>query len=757
MNDHGIDRRNLISTKDRPSIRDRFEALQTAAANKLFDWTITKANRALPIIVQERAGMNARPIGEHFPDYHSLYQRNVWTFASVVRKMAAAATLEWAVYKEGKDGSRDRDDDHPLADLLKKPHPRLTFGGIVMRTIAWLNLDGTAFWAMEAEGSSIPNEIWILNPAHVEIKPDPENEIGGYIFKKGAGSVSYDPEEVVHFAEFNPMDEFFGQGRITAARDAHIQDLAATLWNRKFFERGSRPGGLLIGKKELRKTQIDRLLDKWTESFQGVENAHGLNFIWGVDYQETGKTPKDVDFTTGRKFNREEILAAFNMPPALVGLLEYANYSNMKEQKEEFWTGMLPEFNMIRDPFNLQFVALHYPGYVIDYDRSKIPALQEDANQKVTRQRVELGMGKKNINDLRAEDGLDPVPHGEEYYLDLSLVPLSLRAEPSPASSSDGNGDEPEEEEERRIGGNGSPERKLRRKAAVLSAVRINDLLPDSDEESKLLEGMTRQLRAKAAKRGSEDVISVAGKSLSPMLAAEIAPIASHEKRSQEIVALVEYLKADVIEPTIDYDLLNDPNALRSLQALGANKALYITDSMRERIRRDLVVGLESGEGLNDLVDRVESATGALRRQRFWASRIARTEVRQDLNFGALYTIQEVGTRKVWIAAIGPATRELHSATDDVSHRHPVAANEIFEPIGAQAPGMTGRAEDDINCQCDVAPHVEGLTRAGLRFWTRAWQKQNDIRMEQLSGEWVPVLHRYLSEYTERVQEALRS
>ncbi len=70
----------------------------------------------------------------------------------------------------------------------------------------------------------------------------------------------------------------------------------------------------------------------------------------GMKVADTGTTMKDAQYTELRKMNREEILATIGVPPSVVGLLEYANYSNMEVQQKKFWEdAAMPIFDLIAD------------------------------------------------------------------------------------------------------------------------------------------------------------------------------------------------------------------------------------------------------------------------------------------------------------------------------------------------------------------------------------------------------------------------
>jgi len=59
-----------------------------------------------------------------------------------------------------------------------------------------------------------------------------------------------------------------------------------------------------------------------------------------------GVNQKDMDFIQQKKMSREEICSVFKVPPALIGLFEYANYANAREQEQS--TGGPPSSRTLR-------------------------------------------------------------------------------------------------------------------------------------------------------------------------------------------------------------------------------------------------------------------------------------------------------------------------------------------------------------------------------------------------------------------------
>ena len=673
---------------------------------------LMKRFAAMPAIVQQYGGQDVAP-DENFDDYGQVYGRHPWVYSAIYRLMTAGTSVPWALYRrDPKTGEREKVTDHWIANLIRRPNPRRSWSDIIEATIGFMELSGNGYLAFDREESITPNEIWVLHPARVTLIPDPDIEVGGFIYTVQGNKVLFGPEDVAHVKYWNPSHDLHGQGSLTAARSPLINDLAASQYNNRFFKNGARPGGLLSTKEELSDPEIKRMREAWNKQNLGPEQWHGVNVMWGdVKYTDVGVAPKDADFIDGRKLNREEILATHNVPPAEVGVFEYANYANVKEQRRILWEGMIPRLNKIRDSINIQFVWRFDPNLEIDYDTSNIDVLQEDKTARTERQIKGIQWGTLSPNEARAQNGLDPRPGGDVWGSPMGWVPTGGDV-PEP---DDPPADDPDK---------GVAPGFLDRKSDPPSYHDVNRVLRELDaEEAWKLYKATKGVRGGSAAAGADGVMDL----------------------------------VSVVNPDASYVFMADPVAMERLAAEGLTKSRIITGTLRGRIAGALEASIQEGASVTELIGVVNDYTADMVKRKGWAMTVARTESRGSMNFGAKSAMVDVGIqKKIWGSSRSATTRETHLADDDYSHDNPVPMNDPFPNTGLDAPGIGGDAAEVCNCACDLIPAIEGLEGKALRKYTKAWSKAAGIKNEALSRPWIRPLNKYLKEYAGRVASALR-
>ena len=136
--------------------------------------------------------------------------------------------------------------------------------------------------------------------------------ISGWVYGKGVKKIPLQPHEVVFFRYFNPYHDYRGLAPLQAAKSGVEQDWWAGKYNAAFFKNSAQPGGVLETSGNLSDEEYQRVKAQWQDRHQGASKAHAIALLeGGLSYKQTGLSQKDMEFLEQRKWNREEIMAAF--------------------------------------------------------------------------------------------------------------------------------------------------------------------------------------------------------------------------------------------------------------------------------------------------------------------------------------------------------------------------------------------------------------------------------------------------------------
>jgi uncharacterized protein with gpF-like domain len=154
------------------------------------------------------------------------------------------------------------------------------------------------------------------------------------------------------------------------------------------------------------------------------------------------------------------------------------------------------------------------------------------------------------------------------------------------------------------------------------------------------------------------------------------------------------------------------PAVKRFMEQRAQRFAQEVNETTWNLLRESLAKGLDDGEGLQKLMERVETAMGD--RIRSSSETIARTEAIGAMNGGKVEAWKQaeaagVGVRKTWLAELDDRTRESHVEAHQRYQDGPIGLDEDFQ-VGSgagPAPGQLGDPGEDINCRCTMQPVVE--------------------------------------------------
>lgn len=681
----------------------------------------TKGNKVSEVMVPAWASTYGAYIPTGTEDYLNTYGSSTWVYAcaSIIASTAAGAGIKlYKKIKKGREVQLEEVDEHVMLDLFRYVNPFMTRFELFEYTHLCLELTGNAYWVLLNNALGVPGEIWPVNPALIKVVPDKYEYIRGYLMEVNGAKASFERDEVIHFKYPNPtnpgdtLSHYYGLGPVAAARLAITGDLYASRWNVNFFSNGARPDGHLTTEQRLTEEDARRLRAMWEESHKGVDKAHRVAVLGqGTKYHQVAINPKDMDFLAQRKFGRDEILAIFGVPASKLGIVEDVNRANAEANNYTFIKDVIqPKLRRMDERLNA-FLTPKFDERLLCRHENIIP---EDREQ--TRKDREAGWNKwLTINEIREEEGKPPVEGGDAIYLPLSLVPAG-----EPQAGNDGKAfvklrATTREEVDAR--------KKLRQRLEKVSDEdRWRKFVSRIDPQEKrfkrllkkLFQEQENEVRARV-REGQADIelILFDEDSWRERFADDAKPYITEAVKQAGEDAMQEVRLFEGEQKDL-FDLFN-PLVLDFIQNKVFKFARQVNSTTLDDLRKELQEGFENGESIPQIEDRVGKVFAMAKGYR--TEMIARTEIVGSSNGGALLGYKQSGVvrRKRWVAALDERTRRGHREAADKygagGDPGPISLDDNFvlpyTGSSGPAPGQMGRAEDDINCRCTIAPVVD--------------------------------------------------
>jgi HK97 family phage portal protein len=452
----------------------------------------------------------------------------------------------------------------------------------------------------------------------------------------------------------------------------------------EYLFHGAQPLTILITKSSLPETTKQRIIER-------IQSRHGRGqrFKWllleGSDYDtKTIDTSfKAGDLVEMRRILREEILACLNVPPAVVGIYEYANYANAREQTKIFWREtIIPLLRLIEETLNTQFFPKVNPQLWCSYDLSQVEALKENIAEVANSLGNLVDRGIITINEAREVLGFqDPLSWGDAWWGNLNIVPI---AQQKPQQTKSGD-----------------------------ELIVVTKRIPRTYKEMwlkflKLHDRYERHVR-EAVKDYAQSLRRRLKSDLNSYFRKDITDFLFNlEEEADELAKILLPALEDILRDTpkafgVEVDPLIYDAKVKARLMTFKRRIRWITETTWEQLRQKLGDALAEGGGWSDLIGAVEEVLGDLETWR--AERIARTETTAALNMGYEESLKAVGVkRKMWITAHDERVRETHQQMEGVV----VDLDDYFVlPSGARLRfpcDPEGQPDEVINCRCTIVP-----------------------------------------------------
>ncbi|MFH0914823.1 MAG: phage portal protein [bacterium] len=352
-----------------------------------------------------------------------------WACVQVISEDVAGLPL--FVYRRLKPKGKERAADHPLYDVLhNEPNPEMTAFTFWQTLTAHIPSWGNAYAEIEFDRSGYVKYLWPLRPDNVV----PERKLDGrlvyncYISERPGVKQQYrafelPPERVLHIVGLS-FDGLKGYSPVHMARETIGLGLAAEKFGATLFKNNARPGGYLKHPGKLSGEAQERLITSWEKRSGGLDNSHRLALLEeGMEFQEVGMPPEDVEFLVTRQHQVEEVCRFLRVQPHKIQHLLRATFSNIEHQSLEHWGDTIQPYCLraaqevtrkcLTPTERKTFFVEHLPDAI----------LWTDTKGRYDAYAVARQWGWMSANDIASRENLNPIEGGDTYLVPLNMVP----------------------------------------------------------------------------------------------------------------------------------------------------------------------------------------------------------------------------------------------------------------------------------------------------------------------------------------------
>jgi hypothetical protein len=662
------------------------------------------------------------------------YANSVWVMAAIKKAVGPIAAVELCCYDD-----REQEIENPrLAAFWKAPAlnadgSRISQADFLECIASWLCLSGECFlilddsWqlpfpAVDQYGGYTP--LLIGRPDRM--KPLYRGKLmAGWEFTDGEGARrQLAAEQVIQIKLFNPYDDVRGLGPLQAAMMAASGDYAAGVFARNTAEANGDQGVYVVAKNGMieegqRQQIIAQLREKRAAQQRGIFRPA---FLTGdITIEDPKVRAVDVAFISQRLEARKEIAIAFGVPPSFFDPVASYSIGSASDRYVLIEETCMPMGRKICG--GLARISTRLQGAPVECE---LDWDDHSVMQSVRRERIDAGLKLWNTGmPMRAVSDYLNLDLPEFTGWDIGYLPFSVAPVGSDGSTfadpvadpaySEGSGDAataplppPVQDALLALRSRGPSQQKATNAALWRSHMqqRRSTVRAFESKLGKLLMSARREILAK--------IETALGKT--PLAAVQKEGVAADfffdfTRWNQSVVAELRNLSLATLQKSgaeLFKEIAKDdpwkmpmPQAIEFLQ----NRQNVISQAnagMWDKIKASLTEGLNAGETIKELSDRVRTEFNGL--SDFEAKRIAMTETGAAYGAGRQQAMEDAGVQfKGWLSSHGPNVRAAHQAAEIQYGSNPIPVDEPFI-VGGESlmfPGdPAGSPGNIINCQC---------------------------------------------------------
>jgi HK97 family phage portal protein len=348
------------------------------------------------------------------------------------------AQLGTALYQRRDDADRQRLQDHPLAQLLRKPNPYTTPYRLINSLVSDFAIYDNAYWLktnFQDQRGLVRIPPTMIKPAGDSWLTPTEFEVTG-----NKGKTVYPANQIVYFRGYGLNDDA-GISPLESLRRALREEWTSGEMREQIMRNGARVSGYLLRPKdapEWSDTARERFKQSWRTQYTGSGPGAGGTPILedGMTFAPASQTAKDLQYIEARKLTREEVASAYFIPPPMVGLLDNATFSNITEQHKMLYQDTLgPWLTMITQEIELQLIPDFEPRpdkFYVEFNlREKLSGSFEERADAIQKS---VGGPTMTVNEARALDNRPPIDGGDTLIVPLNVTQNGNQS-PIPASN----------------------------------------------------------------------------------------------------------------------------------------------------------------------------------------------------------------------------------------------------------------------------------------------------------------------------------
>lgn len=298
--------------------------------------------------------------------------------------------------------------EHPLLDLLSVINNSMNYVDFVSMEQEYLGLIGNAYTLVKYnKDSGLPSSLYPLLSENVVVVADNGGlgKVVSYKYANGKKTKEYKAQDVIHFLNYSPGSNLLGKGELEQVLSPvaryNYYDAFESYVNANY----GRADFIIAYQNKMSKKDLDEAYRQWKKRLGGKNIGSPVVSAGNFEIKNTGLSPKDMQWTTGRRAAILEIINAYGIPESMVKLNSSNLASAMVATNQYYLFTVFPKLAKFLAKLNETLVPMYnQSGLFLWYD-SRIPTNAVAQSQMILAQ---LAAQVITVEEARQQLGYDP-------------------------------------------------------------------------------------------------------------------------------------------------------------------------------------------------------------------------------------------------------------------------------------------------------------------------------------------------------------
>ncbi|MGP9619850.1 phage portal protein [Corynebacterium sp. AOP34-BR1-29] len=354
-------------------------------------------------------------------------QPHLRTVVDFIARSIASVNLH--AYKRDADGGRERVRNDRVATLMKKASPSMLTYDLIYRSLMDLSLYDEFIWVVD-ERSDTGYRITSISPTwQVRYKWRDAWTMKSMLMTDPSSGDEHEfpADQVVRIHGYHPFTMKRGSSPVEALKDTLREQLEGASYRSQLWKSGARLGGVITRPKDAAWDAKARRRFKaaWQSQYTGRGSGAGGTPILedGMEFKPAHLKAQDEQVVDMTKLSLQTVASVYHINPTMIGLLDNANYSNVREFRRSLYGDSLgPQIKRIEDALNqwaLPALGVD-PDIYVEFNLEE--KLRASFEEKAAVTSTAVGAPWMTVNEARGMNNLPHLDGGDQLARPLNTA-----------------------------------------------------------------------------------------------------------------------------------------------------------------------------------------------------------------------------------------------------------------------------------------------------------------------------------------------